>query len=455
MTMTEAPPERRARLRLTRRGRLILKVSLSILLALGLVFGGTAGWVYFHVQGKFNQTHQPIQVDDPLPNGPMNVLVLGSDRRDVLDPSLRDIRQYRGGSGRRADTIMLVHIYADHKRAVLVSFPRDLRVRIPGRTGFDKINASYAGGPNLVVQTVKAYTGLPVNHYVEINFASFLKIVNAVGGVDLVVDRTYDDPQSGLKIDHPGCVHFNGDLALSFVRARKVDPTGDFGRIQRQQRFIRVLMDKITSVGFLLDLPRVVRLSDAIGSGVVTDKGLSLGIVRQVANRLAGFDQKSMDFRVLPSYPKYLGGVAYVLPREDEVKKLFAALLADEPPPAFGKTAASVPVPADVRLDLADGSGAGLAQAQASRLRKAGYQVRIAKPAKVRAKTTILFRAGEDLKAKLVAESYPDAEVVESAKPLSADVVVTLGSEAAAPPAEATPGAGLARPSPPAVRSCG
>ncbi|MBI4729492.1 MAG: LCP family protein [Acidobacteria bacterium] len=408
---------------------------LAIGVVLAVVVAGAAGALWLHIQSKFEETHRANILVDPLsPGEPMNVLVLGSDRRDVVDPKDRSKRQFKGGAGQRADTIILVHVSGDRKRAVLVHFPRDLRVSIPGK-GIGKINGAYSGGPNLMMRTIREFSGLSIHHYVEVNYASFENVVNAVGGVRVCVDRAYHDRRSGLEIPRPGCSEFDGDMALSYVRARYVDPDGDFGRIRRQQQFMRVLMSKVTSVGFLLDIPRVMRLSSAVAKGVVTDQNLTLGIVRQIANRLAGFRQRSVDFRIVPSFPRYVHGVSYVIAREAEARALFAAIRADEVKlPPYGKTALSVPDPPDVTVTILNGTKTkGLAGREAERLRAAGFVVRRIGDAPSRSyrRTQILFRPNAELKAKLVEDEFPGAQVKVSTKRLESDVVVVVGTDAA------------------------
>lgn len=403
-------------------------------LILALLLGGTLVAVNRYIHAKFEQTkNEDIEVTPAGKGKAFNVLVLGSDRRDVVDPALRKERQFRGGGGRRADTIVLIHIAADQKSAVLLSFPRDLRVEIPGK-GIGKINSAYQGGPNLVIKTIQNHTGLAINHYVEVNFASFQRIVDAIGGVRLCVDRAYDDKQSGLKIAKPGCYKLDGQLALAYVRMRKQDPKGDFGRIQRQQQFLRVLMSKVTSIGFLTDLPRLLKLVDAISKGVVTDKNLELGLVRSIANKLAGFKQSNVDFRVVPSFPRYIGGVAYVVEREAQARALYAALKADKALPPYGKTGLSVPLPQDVTVTVLNGTNVtGLGKTVADRLRGEGYRVAEVGNADRRdyTVTTVIFQPGAEAKAQLIQEELPGSRARPATQVLETDLVVILGTDVA------------------------
>jgi|GEM_PF-795591 len=417
------------------------KVAAIVTLIVGVLAAGTGVAVWKYVNDKFAETHDKSIATDPLPPAkpitePLNILVLGSDRRDVVEGQ-GELRQFKkdGLEGQRSDTIMLIHIRRGGAGAVGLSFPRDLRVQIPGKKGFHRINAAYAGGPNMVMDTIRELTGLQIHHYVEVNYASFQRIVNAVGGVNLCVTKSYADAQSGLYISKPGCYDFDGNKALAFVRMRKSDPEGDFGRIKRQQLFIRELMQKVKSVGFLADVPRVLRLANAVSDGIVTDKNLSLGLVRSIANKLAGYSQSNVDFRTVPSDNKVIGGTAYVVMREEEAKELFAAIAADAELPEFGKTDSSLPGPSDVLLDIRNASNvAGAGRAWADKLKEAGYRIRLIENAdKPRTRTQIAYVPGAELKAKLLAEVFPEAELVRSVNLGNVvDCVVLIGQDVAA-----------------------
>lgn len=417
------------------------KIAAIMAVIVGVLAAGTGIAVWKYVSDKFEETHDPSIATDPLPpekpiTEPLNILVLGSDRRDVIEGQ-GDLRQFKpdGLGGQRSDTIMLIHIRRGGAGAVGLSFPRDLRVRIPGRSGFHKINASYQGGPNLVMETIRELTDLPIHHYVEVNYSSFQRIVNAIGGVNMCVGKSYADAQSGLYIDKPGCYDFDGNKALAFVRMRKSDPEGDFGRIKRQQMFIRELMSKVKSVGFLADIPRVLRLANAVSDGIVTDKNLSLGLVRSIANKLAGYSQANIDFRTVPGDNKSINGGAYVVMRDDEAAQLFQAIAADGPLPDVGKTDSSIPGPSDVLIDVRNASSvSGAAKAWADKLKDAGYRIRLVENAdKPRSRTQIAYVPGAELKAKLLAEIFPEAELVRSVNLGNVvDCVVLIGQDVAA-----------------------
>jgi LCP family protein required for cell wall assembly len=414
-------------------------------LVVAVLLGGGAGLLWKYVNDKVKKAQEEI-VTDPLPPGQAyNVLVIGSDRRDVVEGEDRTQRQFKGGGGTRADTMMIIHVRQDGKSAVGLSFPRDLRVRIPGQQGFHKLNAAYNGGPDLVIKTIKALTGMGIHHYVEVNFSSFRRIVDAVGGLRMCVARGYNDPQSGLRLPGKGCYNFDGSRALSFVRMRKSDPEGDFGRIKRQQLFMRTLMTKVKGIG--INVPRLVKTVNAIAGGLVIDKKLGISEMRGIANRLSGFGQSNVDFRILPSRPKTIGGTSYVVMKDAEALAIFQALIndvsADKMPP-FGKTGLSIPVPADVRVTIRNGTGVkGFGRQIANELKAKGFVIRdVTDAARDDLYTTTLsFFPGADLKAKLLSELFAGSKLFESVDVGSRqDIILTLGDDAwnARHPASAT-----------------
>jgi LCP family protein required for cell wall assembly len=423
------------------RARRTVKYGLIGLLVLAVFVTSAGIATYFKVKHNIEKgQHQIDNLTKELPKGPINILILGSDRRDVVESSQRGERQFHGGSGQRADTIILMHLYAGTKRAVLVSFPRDLRVHIPGH-GIQKINAAYPlGGANLMIKTIKQLTGLQINHYVEINFASFQGIVNAVGGVPLYFSKPVSDKKSGLNITQTGCVNLNGSQALSFVRARYIYPTADLGRIQGQQRFIRALLHKVKGLGLLLNPIKLINLSDQVGKGLIYDKGVSIGLARGIAARLAGFDQKSVDFRQYPGTPRTIGGVSYVVGDTSAARALFDSIRLDAPLPDVGKTGQSLPSPGDVTIKLINASGvSGLAGRERTTLVAKGFHVpTITSSSTTYTTTVITYQAGDELKAELVAKQFPGAVTKVATGSQFTDVVVSIGKSFANPSASAT-----------------
>jgi LCP family protein required for cell wall assembly len=396
-----------------KRPRRLLRTVGIFALCFVVVGGGGLFYVYQKVQANLREgvIDKPLGLDLPLPDQALNILVLGSDRRDVIEGrGGRGQRQFQGGDGQRADVMILVHIAKEAKNAVMVSLPRDLRVEIPGY-GTDKLNAAYSvGGAKLTIQTVKQFTGMNIHHFVEINFASFQDIVDTLGGVKIYVDRPLQDERSGLDIPEAGCIKMDGEVALSYVRARYIDPTADLGRIERQQLFIRTLLRKVKSLGFLLNPFKWTGLSEVIGKGVRYDKGVDLNLARGVANKLAGSDE-DVDFRIVPNFPEYIGGISYLIPVEYQARLLFNAIKKDKDLPPYGRTGQTLPEPEDVSVQILNASGRkGLATQEQKRLGKVGFEVpSVGNSDTIEAQTIVEFEFGDQLMAKIVSRRYPDS----------------------------------------------
>jgi LCP family protein required for cell wall assembly len=295
---------------------------------------------------------------------PQNVLILGSDTRAGL--SAEEQAQFgteEDVEGERSDTIILMHFDPRREKAVVVHFPRDLRVAIPDH-GTDKINAAYElGGPELVVRTIRHFTGLPIHNYVEVDLAGFQNIVDLVGGVRLCVDRPLHDELAGLNIDRKGCHVLGGEQALAFVRARNIegDQIPDFSRIARQQQFMRAMLNRLVSARTLLDSDLVSRALQ----NVRTDERLEGADLLYLGGKLRQLAEEdpsgvsSLDFRVVPGTPQTLNDIAYVVPDPD-AGELFRRLEEGRPLGDIGGTLLNtLPSPAVIRVTvLASGSTA-------------------------------------------------------------------------------------------------
>ena len=193
-------------------------------------------------------------------------LIVGSDSRQGLDEARRRELGTGQAAGRRADTMMLLHIPRGTGKPVLVSLPRDSYVPIPGR-GRNKLNAAYAfGGPQLLARTVEQVTGIRLDRYMEVGFDGFASVVDAVGGVQICPDRAMRDPMAGLNVK-AGCQVVGSKQALAYVRTR-AGGRGDLDRVERQQEFLGSLIGKSTSPGVLLNpfrsVPLLLRGTEAV-----------------------------------------------------------------------------------------------------------------------------------------------------------------------------------------------
>ncbi|TYB51844.1 LytR family transcriptional regulator [Nonomuraea sp. PA05] len=212
-----------------------------------------------------------------------NWLLVGSDSRKGLTAAQRRKLATGQAAGQRTDSMMLLHIPEGSDKPTLVSLPRDSAVTIPGK-GRNKLNAAYAiGGPRLLTQTVETVTGVHVDHYMEIGFAGFVDIVDAIGGVEINVRAAVDDPKAGLKLKK-GVQELSGSQALGYVRTRKGGALPDFERTKRQRQFLGAVVKKAASPGVLLNPFTSVPLAFSATDAVEVDSGtgafnmLSLGL---------------------------------------------------------------------------------------------------------------------------------------------------------------------------------
>ncbi|SDL31571.1 cell envelope-related function transcriptional attenuator common domain-containing protein [Nonomuraea maritima] len=212
-----------------------------------------------------------------------NWLLVGSDSRKGLTAAQRRKLATGRAAGQRTDSMMLLHIPEGSDKPTLISLPRDSAVSIPGH-GRNKLNAAYAiGGPKLLARTVETVTGVHIDHYMEIGFAGFVGIVDAVGGVEINVPAAVSDPKAGLKLKK-GRQVLNGSQALGFVRTRKGGALPDFERTKRQRQFLGAVVKKAASPGVLLNpftsIPLAMSATDAVevDSGTGALNMLSLGL---------------------------------------------------------------------------------------------------------------------------------------------------------------------------------
>jgi LCP family protein required for cell wall assembly len=210
---------------------------------------------------------------NPLAAGSMNFVMVGSDTRDVNNNSNTKVQAYSDSA--RTDSIMIMHVNKEHTQAYMVSIPRDSLVSIPGH-GKNKVNASFAfGGAKLLRKTVEQLTNVPMDHYLEIDFAGFKQVTDQLGGVDVNVDKAICDERQCWT---PGVHHLDGEQALRYVRLRK-DLTGnntnvsDFDRQRRQQQFLHALMTKLTAQGVTKDLTKMQAIVNEISHTITADDG--------------------------------------------------------------------------------------------------------------------------------------------------------------------------------------
>jgi LCP family protein required for cell wall assembly len=229
-------------------------------------------------------------------SGPLNVLLAGVDVRAGLTRR-QQLRLHVGNTpGFNSDTMMLIHVNGARNRVTVISLPRDSWVNIPGH-GMNKINAADAlGGPPLVVQTVEQATGLTINDFVQVNFLGFVKVIDALGGVNICLPFAVNDSYSGLHMS-AGPHHVNGITALQYARDRHSFATSDLARISDQQRLLASLLSEAISSGTLANPLRLSRFLQATLAAVKVDQGLN---VAALADQLRGISPHEVQFMTVP-----------------------------------------------------------------------------------------------------------------------------------------------------------
>jgi LCP family protein required for cell wall assembly len=245
-------------------------------------------------------------------SGPfVNYLLVGSDTREGIDPNSPDysgIGNTNDAGGQRSDTLMILHVDNERGTASIMSIPRDLWVDIPGH-GKNRINTAYQYGADVLVTTVQQSLGVPLNHYVEVNFNSFKSIVSALGGVDLCFDFPTRDVHVGLNVPQPGCYTLDPIQSLAYARSRYyetfqngewvVDGRADLGRIARQQAFMQAAINKAIEQTTSNPL-RTSELVNAAVSSLRVDPGTNLVETAEYLKPLAGNGVTRYSLPVMP-----------------------------------------------------------------------------------------------------------------------------------------------------------
>jgi LCP family protein required for cell wall assembly len=442
------PPARVRRGRLARRLLLVAAVAASVLV---LVVAGS-GYALITWSSRSIERVDAFAglTDRPAPNAPgtTTFLLVGSDARTGMSEA--DMRRLHVGTaattdGRRADTMLLVSVSARTGAVQAVSLPRDSYVTIPAHPGTDgsqvperrnKLNASYAfGGPQLAVATIERTTGLRIDHYLEVDFLGFERLVDAVGGVDVCTPVRLRDRKAGLRLPK-GNTRVDGETGLAYVRARSLDARADLGRVERQQRFLAAMVQRATSSDVLLDPRALVRFLDAALSAVRADRGLTQQQLVRLGTELRHVSGRDITFRTVPiANPSYRTRNAGAVALWDKAAaaELFAAMREGRPPAREGVPRRARPTvpPGQVRVQAYNGTAtAGLGSRVSDELTHRGFAV--AGPAQNWrhtgvTRTTIRYDSRYTESIKTVAAALPGARLV-SVPGLGATLQVVVGS---------------------------
>ncbi|MGX1117953.1 LCP family protein required for cell wall assembly [Streptomyces ambofaciens] len=311
-----------------------------------VVLGGTgAGVLYFKLNGNLTSVDidQALGADRPekTDNGSQNILVLGSDTRSGGNKKLG------GGTDdgtARSDTAMIVHVYKGHKKASVVSIPRDTLIDRPDCTDTDggehpaaddvMFNSAYStGGAACAVKTVESISGLRMDHYLEVDFSGFQNLIDDLGGVEVTTTEDIKDPDSHLDLT-AGTHRLDGEQALGLVRTRHgVGDGSDLGRIQLQQAFVKALVDQVKDVGLLGNPKKLYDIADTATKTVTTDS--DLGSVNSLMSFASGLKSIGPDKMHMVTMPVLYdpADANRVLVEKDKAQQVWTALRNDRPIP--------------------------------------------------------------------------------------------------------------------------
>lgn len=368
--------------------RLRWTAGIMSVLVLVMAVGGYAYYNHFNARiHRIKAVVTPRVTSSPS----TNYLIVGVDSRADGNAN-QGAGSAADAPGYRTDTMMLVHVSKNSKKATIVAFPRDSRVLIPGH-GFDKLNAAVPyGGPKLLVDTIESLTQIHIDHYVQVDFEGFVSMTNALGGVDVCLTEPAKDSFSGIDLT-AGHHHLNGLTALQYVRQRHGLVGEDLGRIKRQQAFIGSMFRKVTSARTLFDPLRLTRFLNAATGSLRLDQGLGLGDLKSLATKLRSLDPSRVQFETIPvKGPATISGVSYVVLDDLNVLPFFAAMESDSdivepsasPSASVSPSASPTPTgpapltvaPANIRVKVLNGTGVtGKAKAAGDELATRGFSI--------------------------------------------------------------------------------
>jgi LCP family protein required for cell wall assembly len=309
--------------KLSRFKRLPLHVRIIIIIISSIIFIGgigTAGFfIYIDSMNKAINSLNTTEIENILapiesPEEPVTILVLGRDTRDVENDA------------GRADIIMLFYLDPEDNTGSLLSIPRDTLVEIPDH-GEDKINAAYAyGGEELMIKTINSFLGAEINHYITLDFEGFVKLIDALGGVDITIDRPIVDPKSGANFAS-GNHHLTGEQALSYTRSRSTE-LGDIGRIQRQQQLFKELIKQKLNIKYLSSVPYYFNI---LVENTRTD--LDVLTILKYSKAILSFSSENFGTAIIPSHSDWIkdGTVSIQIPDVQEARAMWQRIINGEP----------------------------------------------------------------------------------------------------------------------------
>jgi len=391
-----------------------------------VVFGaiGVVWWAANQVSSSVSTIPSTdLSLDAVEPGEPRTFLLVGSDSRENLE----DLTNFGDAGGQRSDVLILMQVLPDSGRMQLLSIPRDLRIDYGGRVG--RINATFANGAGDLVGAVADETGLPIHHYLEVEFSGFAGIIDAIGGIRLTFPYPARDLSSGLEVG-AGTQVLDGFTALSYARSRKYQELrdgewvsvdgSDIGRTRRQQD---VLLAILTQVDRPTSISGFQNLLDALGGFVSVDAEFDAEEIVQLAWSMRGISGSDVESLTLPVEIFNENGTSYVVRIEPDASNVIDAFANGDP----------MTVDRESRIQVQNGNGIpGSAAAVAEFLTEAGFEV-VGSLDSVRSDyrvTEVVAGAANLALAQAVVDSLGYGEVIVGRTPVGVEVVVIVGADA-------------------------
>jgi LCP family protein required for cell wall assembly len=419
--------------------RYVIALAVAAAVMIGSIFA-----VNYVIDTKLNGVKRVTVKTAPAPSQGANYLLLGSDTRAFV--KTKQQQKAFGTPGTvNSDTMMVVHVEPGAKKTLIVSFPRDLWVNIPGM-GMNKINAAFGVGPNKAIQTLKADFNIDINHFISVDFQSFQAVVNAIGSVPVYFPYPARDLETGLNVPG-GCLSLNGQAALAYTRSRTLqfyssvqkqwllaDPTADIGRINRQQQFIRELAG-IAVQRSLEDPLTANTIVDRVLQYLVLDQSLSKTDIFTLVDAFRSVnpnDTSHLEFQTLPwATGPNQNGLSVLYVKEPDDQGVLARLRDFS---GNGTTTPTVTItPQRVKVRFLDGGGASVSASNAlfDLVRRGGFQSGgVGTASSPVAQTEVRYRPGAFTQGALVLEYLqPAARLVADPTIKGADVAVVLGRD--------------------------
>lgn len=461
------PPVRRppARRRKPSGGMVAAKVAVVMVSILVLVLTG-------YYRDKLDEWAEGMTRQDVISTAPsehpadgaIDILMVGMDSRTdaqghpLSKELLRELSAGRVDGTLNTDTLIMIRIPNDGGRAVGVSMPRDSYVSIPDGYGTHKINSAYARAKNTAMErlrkgglndqaklevqsnlegaksliaTVEQLTGAQIDHYAEVNLLGFYDITNAIGGIEVCLNKAVDDDLSGAHLP-AGKQTLSGANALAFVRQRHGLPNGDLDRIIRQQVFMGGMAKKVFSKDLLTPGSDTLdKLRQAVQKSVVLDKDWN---VLQFAQQMMGFTGGNLEFKTIP-----VGNIALHTPSDGdavqvdqrEVRAFVSGLLGGgQQQPTSGSAPANAPTERDITVDVRNASGrTGLANQVSQTLASRGFRTGETGNATIRTTSVVRYAAGEQQSGEKVASALGGLQAEQDKNLGKGRVTVLLGKD--------------------------